>query len=466
MIELDIGDVSAAVGARYTGSSEPRTVKRVVIDSREVRPGDLFVAIRGARLDGHQFVDQATAQGASVCMIDERSADAGIGRGVACVVVADTVVALGRLAAYYRREVMFAHTKVVAITGSNGKTTTKQMLDHVLSAAQPGKASPKSFNNDIGVPLTVLAADADDRYLIAEIGTNAPGEVAALAQIVEPDVAVVTSIGEAHLEGLGTVEAVAKEKASLLGYVRSGGLAVVNVDRDEILPHLEVGPGVLLETTSLGRDADVVARVVEATLRHTVVELDGVGRFELSIPGAHHAVNAAAVMIVARHLGVEAGVVLERLGSFAAQPGRAEVTELGSITLVDDAYNANPSSMAGAVETLAGEPSRRHVMIMGDMFELGDRSGEFHAAMIDRAFASGVELVVTVGRVFAQAATTRCNTAGRALYCFEDAPLAAQAAPALLQSGDCVWVKGSRAVGLECVVDRLRRELAPPPAVT
>jgi len=465
VIELDIRDIAAAVGARCTGSSEPRTVTRVVIDSREVRDGDLFVAIRGERLDGHQFADQAMARGASACLIDERGADAGIGRGEACVVVADTVAALGRLAAYYRRQVMSAHTKVVAITGSNGKTTTKQMLHHVLSAALCGKASPKSFNNEIGVPLTLLAADADDRYLIAEIGTNAPGEVAALAEIVEPDVAIITSIGEAHLEGLGTVEAVAKEKASLLRFVRAGGLAVVNVDRDEILPYLEVGAGVRLQTTSRRGDADVVARVVEVSLRHTVVELGESGRFELSLPGAHHAINAAAVMTVARHLGVQPVVVARRLGGFAAPPGRADVTELGSITLVDDAYNANPSSMVGAVETLVCEPLRRRVMIMGDMFELGDRSCEFHAAMIDRAFASGVELVVTVGPVFAQAATMRCDTAGRALYCFEDAPLAAEATPALLQAGDCVWVKGSRAMGLECVVDRIRRELAPQTAV-
>jgi len=465
MIELAIEDVTAAVCGRCVGSADGRRITRVVIDSREVRPGDLFVAIRGARLDGHKFVDQAAARGAAACLVDERGVAAGVGRGACLVVVEDTVAALGQLASYYRRCVMSADTVVIAVTGSNGKTTTKQMLHHVLSASYAGKASPNSFNNEIGVPLTLLLADAGDRYLVAEVGTNAPGEIAALARLVEPDVAVITSIGEAHLEGLGTVDAIAREKASLLSHVRTGGFAVVNTDRPEMLPYLDGPNRITLKTMGCSASADVQARVIEASLHRTIVELDGRDRFELPLPGAHHAVNVAAVATVARHLGVAMKLVAERLGTFEASPGRADVSELGSITLVDDAYNANPSSMAGAVETLAKEPSRRHVMIMGDMFELGDRSGELHAAMIDCAFASGVELVVTVGRVFAQAAVSRGDADGRALYCFEDAPLAANAAAALLKSGDCVWVKGSRAVGLECVVDRLRRELAPQAAV-
>jgi UDP-N-acetylmuramoyl-tripeptide--D-alanyl-D-alanine ligase len=328
-----------------------------------------------------------------------------------------------------------------------------------------GKASPRSFNNEIGVPLTLLAVDAEDRYLIAEIGTNAPGEVAALARIVEPDVGVITSIGEAHLEGLGSVAAVAKEKASLLSFVRDGGLAVVNIDREEILPRLDVGRRITLTTLGCTRRADVVARVVDASLHRTVVELNRQHRIELPLPGSHHATNVAAVVTVAQHLGVGTDVVVERLRSFSPQAGRADVAELGPVTLVDDAYNANPSSMAGAVETLTRVSSRRRVMIMGDMFELGDQSGAFHAAMIDRAFASGIELVVTVGRSFTRAAADRPRVGGRALYCFEDASLAAAATPALVRSGDCVWVKGSRAMGLECIVDRLRRDLAPQVAV-
>ncbi len=474
MIEMTLREVASAMNARSIGSASDRTARRVVIDSREVEPGDLFVAIRGERFDGHVFVNQAVECGAAACVIDRRSlvgsangrasAD-GTGDGAVRLVVSDTIEALGALATYYRKMVIPASTVVVAITGSNGKTTTKSMLHHVLSASLRGHASLRSFNNQIGVPLTLLSADAEDRFLIAEIGTNAPGEVAMLAKMVSPDVAVITSIGEAHLEGLGSLAAIAREKASLLNYVRPGGLAVVNVDRPEMAVLMGVVNDVTVTTVGCDCEADVVARAVESSLASTVVEVDGRHRLEVAMPGLYHAGNVAIVWTVTRRFGLSTEVVADRLQTFLPQVGRARTIELDGVTLVDDTYNANPASMTGAIDALARERSRRRVMVMGDMRELGERSADLHEAMVHRACDAGIEVLVAVGCLSTKAVAARGDRRGDCRYggvmfCFDDATLAAAALPSILRRGDCVWVKGSRAMGLERIIDSLRRQCA------
>ncbi len=463
MIEMSLRDVARAMGAGWVGKAADRRVCRVVIDSREVAPGDLFIAIRGDRFDGHDFVDQAVTHGAVACVVDARASvdrvDGGAGDGVVQLVVEDTIEALGALAAYYRKSVIPAATEVVAITGSNGKTTTKAMLHHVLAGSLPGHASVRSFNNNIGVPLTLLSCEAGDQFLIAEIGTNAPGEVAALAKMVAPDVVAITSIGEAHLEGLGGLAAIAQEKASLLRFVPAGGLAVVNVDEPEMARRLSAADDVIVTTVGCCDGADVVARAVATSLAQTVIEVDGQHRIELAMPGAYHAGNVAIVLTIARRFGLSTDVVAERLRSFVPQAGRTNVVTLDGLTLVDDAYNANPTSMAGAIDALAAEPSRRRVMVMGDMFELGERSGELHRAMIDRVCASGIEVLVVVGASLTKAAAARGEREDEPMpICFDDATAAVEALPTILRRGDCVWVKGSRAVGLERIIDRLQHQ--------
>jgi len=468
MIPLPIDRIARAVAARVNGRAVDEPIQRVVTDSREVRPGDLFVAVRGERFDGHDFVDQALEAGASACLVSE-TADVQHPPSRSCLLeVGETVPALGKLAAWYRREVMSQNTCVVAITGSNGKTTTKQMLDHVLSVAWVGQASPRSFNNELGVPLTLLSSNEGDRYLIVEVGTNAPGEIAALSALVEPNVAVVTSIGEAHLEGLGDLSAVAKEKASLLRFVRPGGLAVVNTDRAEIGPFLSVGERVTLKTMGHEPGADVVTRAVASSLAGTTVELDGRDVYEVPLPGTHHAMNLAAVVTVARWLGMDKAQIRDRLRSFAPASGRAAVTRLGPTTIVDDAYNANPTSMTAAVHTLAEATAMRRVMIFGDMFELGAHCDALHERLIDCACREGIDVIVAVGPAFTRALARRAGgpcPPRVSFFCFEDAALAAAAMPALTREGDCIWVKGSRAVGLERVVARLQRVLVPQAAV-
>lgn len=457
MIEMSFSDVSRAVGTNVLDAGGDGTVRRVVIDSRVVAPGDLFVAVRGDRFDGHDFVAQSVARGAVACIV-EAGRGAGAVSGTPRWEVCDTVVTLGRLAAHFRRHVIPSTTTVVGVTGSNGKTTTKSMLHHVLSSAMPGRASPRSFNNAIGVPLTLLSCEPGDRYLIAEIGTNAPGEVGALAEMVAPDVGVITSVGEAHLEGLGTLAAIAAEKASLLRHVRTGGVGVVNVDEPELVRRLHVPDGVELVTVGRAASADVVVRSVSSSLTETVVAIDGQHRVTIGMPGDYHAGNVGIVVTVARHLGVNLARATEALRSFVPQTGRTQVIEHQGMIIVDDSYNANPSSMTAAIDALSGVPLRRRVMVMGDMWELGTQRHERHRVMVDRAVAGGIEVVVLVGPTFGEvAADDAARWTGSAPICFADAAVAGAALPMILRPGDCVWVKGSRAVGLDQTIDSLRQ---------
>ncbi|UCC30636.1 MAG: UDP-N-acetylmuramoyl-tripeptide--D-alanyl-D-alanine ligase [Phycisphaerales bacterium] len=464
MIPMTLHDVAPAVGATLRPDGEPVRILGVTTDSRRVRPGDLFFAIVGERFDGHRFIAEAASKGAVACVCSrDRFGEGGTGdmsaapAAAPCLAVGDTVEALTRLAAHYRRHVMHDATVVVAVTGSNGKTTTKCMIDHVLSGPFKGRAAPGSFNNHIGVPLTLLSAERDDHYLVVEIGSNAPGEVEALSAIASPDVAVITSIGEAHLEGLESIDGVAAEKASLLRHVRPDGLAVVNVDRPEIRPHL--GAAQRAELLTVGTDASADLRItgVHGDIGNTRFELDGGYSVELSMPGVHHAVNAAAAFAVARRFGVGAEEIVGRLRSFTPPEGRTRRLQIGGLTVVDDAYNANPASMTAAVGTLRQGAPGRCVLVMGDMLELGPQSASLHHRAVGAVLEAGIEVLVAVGATMTNALRLLdgCHRGTRVVSC-ADAGAASDALMTILAPGDTVWVKGSRAMGLDRVVSDLQ----------
>jgi UDP-N-acetylmuramoyl-tripeptide--D-alanyl-D-alanine ligase len=461
MIEMSLRQVGIAVGGRVVPEAEQRLVRRVVIDSREVAEGDLFFAIRGENFDGHAFVRQALQAGAVACVC-ARSSRNLVGRvhPERCIWVDDTVVALGCLAGHYRRRVLPPSTTLIAITGSNGKTTTKRMVHHVLSGVLKGRASPRSFNNHIGVPLTLLSAGANDRYLVVEIGTNSRGEVASLASIVEPDVAVVTSIGEAHLEGLGGIEGVADEKSSLLDHVRVNGFAVVNTDRQELMPFLSRGAHVRVLSFGSHPLARLRIERLDSGIGHSRFRLDGRYVVELAMPGAHHASNATAAFAVGRYFGMDPAVIIERLAMFAPPDGRTTLKRLPGLTLVDDTYNANPASMAAAVETLCRQKEGRRVFVMGDMWELGAVSEEAHRRLVHLVCAAGVEVLVAVGPMTTAAveAVGQPSSAAR-VFCFPDAETADEHLSELLQPGDTVLLKGSRAMKLDVIVGGLEKRL-------
>lgn len=515
MIAMTLGSIATATGAEIASltrtssgsglsfspsvtdreSLENARITRIATDSRDIRVGDLFVAIRGQRLDGHEFLEAACANGVSACVCDRRWVESvgpsaiervecpRDGKRVPILVVPDTIEMLGRLAAHYRREVMHPGTVVIAITGTNGKTTTKAMLDHLLQPSFKGRAAPKSFNNAIGVPLTLLSADADDRYLIVEIGSSSPGEVDALARITQPNAAVVTSIGEAHLEGLTDFDGVAEEKACLLDHVRSDGLAVVNIDQPPMQRQLaqrmhrfapeagdldpnEPQPRARIVTIGTSPQARMRVAIVEADIRETTFTLEDRICATVPMPGRHHAINAAAALTIARWFGISPERIVSRLRSFVPLEGRTRLIELEGIVLIDDAYNANPASMDAAVETLRSVTDARRVFVMGDMLELGRATASFHARVVESVLAAGIEVLVAVGSnmiaAVRQEMATGCNT--HIVPC-DDAERAATATASLLRTGDVVWVKGSRGIGLDGVVRHLRDRVAAKAAV-
>jgi len=466
MIPVHIGDVAVAIGAQARAGTAERSISRVSTDSRDIRPGDLFVAIRGPNHDAHKYIDDVFDRGAVAAISDQSGSALVHSTRERLLIVNDTVEALGRLGAWYRRVVMPVSTVVVAVTGSNGKTTTKCMIDHVLGGSLTGRASPKSFNNRIGLPLTLLTAEANDKYLVAEIGTSAPGEIAELAAIASPEVGVITSIAEAHLQGLGDVHGVADEKSTLLNHIRLGGMAVVNIDRPEINPFLSRVRRARLVTIG----TDPTARLQAADRRSTIYKssflLDGRFTVDLPMPGAHHATNATAAFAVARWFGIDCEEIIHRLGTFVPPEGRTRVIQAGGITIVDDAYNANPGSVSAAIETLRASGGNRRVLVLGDMLELGTHARHLHGQIVASAERAGVDVLIGVGAAMAEAISLAAPELRRLqTFSCPDVHSAKALVDSVLHPRDVVWLKGSRAVGLEQLVRHLESQRGPKSAV-
>jgi len=477
----------------------------VTTDSRCVRPGDLFFAIRGPNHDGHAFVGDALRAGAVAAVVGtgyERPDD--VEDGAILIEVDDTVRALGRLARFHRRQLA---VDVVAVTGSNGKTTTREMITHVLAGRWPGRCSIKSFNNEIGVPLTLLSAETADRFLVAEVGTNAPGEIDTLGAIIEPEVAVITSVGPVHLERLGTLEGVAREKLSLLKHLRAGGCAVVNIDADVVrwyLAEMRRPPSALLpDGGGIARDVKIVTigRHEEADLRLTSVrtisagqtsaetgapfepalefEINGKFAYRLNVLGAHNALNALAAVAVGRRFGMEHEEIAGRLATFTLPSMRLERRRIpwrtgsqrGEIEVIVDAYNANPASVAAAIEVLREYPCKpkgRRVVVLGDMRELGPRAGEFHEDVARQVALGGIDMLLAVGTHARRMAATARETRKRSslqpkmeVHAMPDTDTAVRRVRPLCRPGDVILVKGSRAMGLERVVAALEKHARP-----
>lgn len=461
MIPMTLEEIAAATDGRRLplrggeGRAIP-LVRSVSSDTRSAKAGDLFFALRGANFDGHDFLPQAAEAGCAAAVVarERLGAEAEAMFPGGLIAVADTTAALNALAAHHRRK---ARAKVIAVTGSNGKTTVKLMVHHVLSGRLKGSCSPKSFNNNIGVPLTLLSVEDDD-YVVCELGTNAPGEIAALGAVARPDLAVITSVSSTHLEKLGSLEGVAAEKASILGCLAEGGAAVVWADSD------------VLEQ-SMRRYEGPVVRFGEsprADFRLTGYQSAGLaGRFEvngslwvaLALPGRHNAVNALASLAVARHFGIAPAEAAASLGGFRGAEMRLQWIHAGSVTIINDAYNANPASMLAAADVLAEAPASRRVMIVGDMRELGSRQRQLHLQTGVDIAARTVDLLIGVGSLGRYIALGAAE-AGIQTAAFETLTDACRGIPALLRAGDAVLVKGSRAMGMEKLIEPIRAAFA------
>jgi len=452
MEQLSIHQVATWTGGQYEGPELP--VRGVSIDSRRTGPGELFVALRGSRVDGHDYLGEAFASGAAAALVDRpaaATAHAAMGRPV--ILVEDARRALGDLAGGYRRSLDLT---VIGITGSCGKTTTKEMLKLLLG--DRAVASPSSFNNDLGVPLTLLAAKRTHAFCIAEMGTNAPGEIARLAEIAAPQVGVVLNVGRSHLERLGTLEGVAREKFALVEALGPDGCAVLNWDDERTRAMIDRAPGPALSFGTWPH-ADVFADDIRTTGFALSFRLFHRKRVTMRLIGVHNVHNALAAASVALWLGEHPHDICERLKDFRPAPMRMTVEEIGRIRLINDTYNANPGSMAAALHEMSYRGRGRRIAILGDMHELGERAPSFHAEVGRRAASSRIDVLWAIGPLSEATARAARDAGLRNVHWSPSVAEAVRRPPVKVKSRDLVLFKASRAVGLERVYDAIKGDI-------
>ncbi len=464
MIQLTLAEVAQAVGGDLTPGAAGSVTGKVTVDSRSVAPGDLFVAVPGERVDGSDFLPAAAAAGA-VAALTTRLDDA-----LPCVVVDEPVEALGRLAAA-------VHTRLAAggsgagrlvtigITGSSGKTSTKDLLGQVLATAGATVSPPGSYNNEIGLPLTVLDADTGTRSLVLEMGSRGRGHIARLCRIARPDIGVVLNVGSAHLGEFGSADGIAVAKGELVEALPEDGTAVLNADDPRVIG---MAPRTRARVVTTGRaaDADVRAEdvVLDETGRAAFTLVTGGARAEvrLQVVGEHQVANALSAAGAALAAGMAPDAVAAALSAAVPRSRwRMEVTRRDDgVTVVNDAYNANPESMRAALAALAGLPARRRVAVLGAMAELGPGAAEEHARLGRDAVAAGVDLVVAVGAdavgiadgaraAWAERVDGSHEGTDRGAVRVPDRAAARDLLTEVLVPGDVVLVKASRSYGLE-----------------
>jgi UDP-N-acetylmuramoyl-tripeptide--D-alanyl-D-alanine ligase len=448
MKPLTIQQIRRAVGGKILveiPSNAPR-VMAVCTDSRQMQQSSLFVPIRGDHHDAHRFLPDAAAGGAVAALVDHVP-DQPM-KNVVLIHVADTRKALGRLARHVRRTM---RSKVVAVAGSNGKTSTKHLIDAAIGGYLRGSISPKSYNNDIGVPLTIFPADPKQDYLVLEIGTNHHGEILPLAEMASPDIAVITNCGAEHLEGLEDLKGVCRENATIIEGLNPNGSLIVNGDDRELLEAVGNYPGERI-TFGFGAKNDLIATHVVCTERGTEFSLIGVSR-RIFVPmlGRHSACNALAAIAVGRKLCVPDEAIFDGLSRARGPEMRLELSHVGDVTVLNDAYNANPNSMKAAIDTLAAlATSGRRIAVLGEMRELGSLSEKYHREVGEYAAAKGtLDLLICVGDGGAWIADAAKGIG--VVYPFADSSAVAEAIGAMLLPGDLILLKASRGVRLEKV---------------
>jgi UDP-N-acetylmuramoyl-tripeptide--D-alanyl-D-alanine ligase len=440
---------------------EPHSVRLVgvSIDTRTIEPGELFVAIKGPRFDGHDFVEQAFERRAAAAVLESRWGRETL-RGPV-IEVKNTVEALQRLAAYHREALC---ATVVAITGSNGKTTTKDLVAHVLAGTRQVGGTQGNLNNHLGVPLTILSLRSSDEAAVIELGASGLGEISNLARLAKPHVGVITNVGPTHLEQMGTVEQVARCKAELVAELSSGGTLVVNGDDEKLLAEIRRAEREDVRIITCGLGPDCMLRVAawrDLGLDGMEFEVAGWGTARVPTLGRHSITNAVLALAVGWDMGMTFEKMCERLAEFTPPSLRMNCLRLKDLLVLNDCYNSNPASANAALQTLRELPvGGRRVAVLGDMLELGKGSAQFHrelgraASFVDWLLFTGQWAdEVVKGAVGAGLGPDRAGT-------FADRDSLTSALVKGLRPGDVVLIKGSRAVGLEHVTRTLEREFA------
>jgi UDP-N-acetylmuramoyl-tripeptide--D-alanyl-D-alanine ligase len=442
---LTLEQIRLATNGKLTNADPSMLIHSICTDTRKIEPGCLFIALNGENHDGHHHVETAAKGGAIAAMVHDDCL-----AHLAMLKVVDTRKAMGRLGAYVRRELKGT---VIAVAGSNGKTGTKNLIHSALKNSLTGTISPKSFNNDVGVPTTIFDACAAQDYLVLEIGTNHPGEILNLTQIAQPDVAVITNIGAEHLEFLGDLDGVTKENAQIIHSLNPDGLLAINGDSPHLLDAVASYPGKKI-TFGFGPQNELRPTEIVCDTNGVHFKLNG---SPMSIPlmGRHTAVNALAAIAVGRQLGVSDAEIIAGLATAVGPEMRLQLQIAGSIRILNDAYNANPHSMQAGLETLRDMKSTgRKIAILADMKELGEAADKYHREIGEFAAGCDLDHLVCVGEKAGLIAQVLFEKKISVEH-YDTAKDCAANVGKIVREDDLVLLKGSRSMKLETVANSI-----------
>lgn len=460
-LSFSVQDLVDATGAVLVGTPNEKLFKGVSIDSRKIEKGEIFWAIKGERFDGADFLNQAAEGGATAVVAEDGAALLGLPAYITKIKVDSSLKALQQLAAYNRRR---HAVPLVAITGSNGKTTTKEILASILKKRFDVLKNEGNLNNLIGVPLTLLKLHSDHEAAVVEMGMNSSGEIAELTKMAMPDIGLITNIGEAHLEGLGSLENVKRAKGELVEAMRTEGTVVLNADDDAVMELASKAKGNVV-TFGLSAKADVRASGAEVDWGKGTLFMLSAGDKTLPVLlplyGMHQLYNALAAAAVAINMGFGLEEIRESLEAFEACSGRMEIISEGGITIINDSYNANPSSVRSAIETMNCSLTARKIAVLGDMLEMGEDEENIHFELGSFIARQGTDILFTFGQLAKHSANGAADAGmdKANIFSFDDREELSNTLIAKMREGDLILIKGSRGMRMEEITAALMKEI-------
>jgi len=449
-MKMRLQEIAKIVKGELLSDRLDAKVSGISTDSRAIKPGDLFIALVGENYDGHNFVDDAFKKGAVGAVVSKF-----IKPSKPIIKVENTVYALAEIARAHRRKF---DIPIIVVSGSNGKTTTKDMLAQILTKKFNTLKAEKSFNNHVGVPLTLLKITNQTEVAVLELETNILGETRRLAEIIDPLGTIITNISDTHLESLSSKEKVAQEKAEILESLKSGGFAVLNSDDTWVMHIRDKSHASRLVTFGINNAADFRATAIRkhgcAGIQFVLNQRHSV---RLRIPGIYNVYNALAATACASTLGVTYDVIVEELENFEAPPMRGEIIEYKGTKIINDTYNANPQSMREAIQVLEDIGGERRIAVLADMLELGKIAKDAHYELGKFIAASKVDIIITVGELARYVAEgVAANSKEKMVYSYDDKHSVMRKLLDVIQPNDTILIKGSRKMGMEEIVEHLR----------
>ena len=453
MNSLSLSEIASLSATRLELGNSDLAISHVSTDSRTIKPGDLFVALCGEHFDAHNFLEQVAKAGAAGALVS-RDPPPGLPQTFAILRAADTLVAYQNLAANYRKTLPL---KVLGITGSNGKTSTKDFAASILGRAFRVTKTEGNFNNHVGLPRTILEANPDHQFAVWELGMNHPGEIAALARIASPDAGIITNIGIAHIEFMGSREAIAQEKGALAEAIDPGGFVVLNADDDfsgSIANRTRAR--VIFAGIEEGAIRAIEVKQTAAGCEFTIVESAHRCRAQLPVPGLHMVQNAILAVAAGRAFGVSLEECAAGLVSAPLAKARLQIREIHGVQFIDDSYNANPDSMKAALRTLMElDADGKRIAVLGRMLELGEESERGHREVGEAAATLGIDHLISIGNDTIALAAEQAGLENSAIA--QDASDAAEMLNEIVGPGDLVLIKGSRSSRTELVLDEFAK---------